>query len=265
VHLDYTCEMKDSLLSIVKQPTTLVNQIYQYWRYGDGWFLAPLVEAAIFAKAEYVNEDGTMKKLSEEELDSRKGGNVPDFEIMTGPIADPRFPEFDKKKGTMSLLLTNLRPKSTGKIHLRSLDPLDNPICDMRYLSNPEDREVYRKAIKVCMRIADGMREEGYPLIDVHVPKSWEEGELDAFVEKWSASFFHYTSSCRMGPESGEGKNGEKPGVVDEKLRVHGVKGLRIADASVFPWITSAHPQAGVVMIAERCADFVLKEYVGSV
>lgn len=123
----------------------------------------------------------------------------------------------------------------------------------MRYLSHPDDIKVYRTALRVCMRIADEMRAAGYPLKDVHMPASQSDNDLDTFTRKWGTTYFHYTSTCRMAPE-----NDPRPGVVDDELRVHGVSNLRIADASVFPQITSAHPQAGVVMIAERCASFIL-------
>ncbi|KAF8586168.1 GMC oxidoreductase [Ramaria rubella] len=255
VHTDYSCQMEHSLLSMIKRPTMLLQQIYEYWKKSDGWFIAPLVEVVLFANSSLVTADGTLPRLSAAQLDSHDPTNLPDFEIMTSTIADPRFPGFDPSMGTMSLLFALLRPKSVGSIELRSLDPLDDPICDPRYLSNEDDFKVFRAALRVGMRMADGMRAQGYPLVDVNVPKSEDDADLDAHIKRWSDTFFHYTSTCRMAPES-DGI----PGVVDDELRVHGVANLRIADASVFPRIPSAHPQAPVVMVAERCADFLHKK-----
>ena len=80
--------------------------------------------------------------------------------------------------------------------------------------------------------------------------ESESDEDLDRFIRQRIGSTYHYTSTCRMAPE-------EERGVVDDELRVYGVQNLRIADASIFPVVPSAHPQAPVVMVAERCADFI--------
>jgi choline dehydrogenase-like flavoprotein len=82
---------------------------------------------------------------------------------------------------------------------------------------------------------------------------SWKDvsdEEINVFASEKAFSTYHPTSSCRMGDE----RDG---GVVDQQLRVHGFENLRIADASIFPKITSAHTMAPTLMIAERCADFM--------
>jgi choline dehydrogenase len=89
----------------------------------------------------------------------------------------------------------------------------------------------------------------------VEVPASDTDEDIDAFVRRAVTSTFHYASSCRMGVAN--------VAVVDSRLRVHGIRGLlRIADASVFPRIPAAHLQAPVVMVAERCAEFIAEDNV---
>lgn len=142
--------------------------------------------------------------------------------------------------------------KSTGHLRLRSRDPRDHPICDMRYATAPEDRQALRTALRLASALADQLRADGYPLDATLVPDVSSDAALDAYIDKNVDTMYHYSSSCRMAPEEGT-----HPGVVDDELRVHGVRKLRIADASVFPNCPAAHPQAVVYAFAERCADLM--------
>jgi choline dehydrogenase-like flavoprotein len=89
------------------------------------------------------------------------------------------------------------------------------------------------------------------------VPESASDEALDGFIKRDVDTVYHYSSTCRMAPEN-------DMGVVDDELRVHGVRNLSIADASVFPSILACHLQAPVVMVGERCADFLKKRYLGA-
>ena len=97
------------------------------------------------------------------------------------------------------------------------------------------------------------MRASGYLLEDAVVPKSDSDADIDAHIRRYARTTYHYSSSCRMAPESDE-----KPGVVDDMLRVHGIKNLRVADCSIFPQIPSCHLQAPAVMLGEKCAELIL-------
>jgi len=83
--------------------------------------------------------------------------------------------------------------------------------------------------------------------------KNGNTEEMDKFIWHRARPTFHFSCTCRMAPEH----DPQAPGVVDDKLRVHGVSNLRVCDTSVFPQIISSHLQAPAVMIAERCADFI--------
>ncbi|KAJ2970623.1 hypothetical protein NUW54_g12689 [Trametes sanguinea] len=93
----------------------------------------------------------------------------------------------------------------------------------------------------------------GAPIQDLIVPDGTSDEELDRFIRKNVRDSFHYTSTCRMGAQS----HGERPSVVDTKLRVHGVYGLRVCDTSIFPEILGTHTMAPVVAVAEKCADMM--------
>ena len=98
------------------------------------------------------------------------------------------------------------------------------------------------------------MKEDGYQISDYRVPLSESDSDLDAFITEHGATTYHYSSTCRMAPE-----HEPFPGVVDDELRVHGVEGLRVADSSIFPQIVATHLQAPTVMVAEKCADLILR------
>ena len=82
---------------------------------------------------------------------------------------------------------------------------------------------------------------------------STSDVEIDAFIRRWTRSTYHYSSTCRMAPEN----DLDSPGVVDDELRVHGVRGLRIADTSIFPQVIPAHLQAPAVMVGMKCAEMI--------
>ena len=123
-------------------------------------------------------------------------------------------------------------------------------------MSASEDREALRSALRLTVEIARNMRDAGYPIKEICVPTSLENACLDAFIREKAETMFHYSSTCRMAP-----LDDPHPGVVDDQLRVHGITNLRIADASIFPSIPAAHPQALVYAVAEKCADMIMKEH----
>lgn len=122
----------------------------------------------------------------------------------------------------------------------------------MNYLSTPEDSVALRAALRVSVELARQMRADGYPLGDVSAPPALDDASLDKFIKGKVDTMYHYSSSCRMAA-----LDDPAPGVVDDELRVYGVDNLRIADASVLPFVPATHPQALVYAVAEKCADMV--------
>jgi choline dehydrogenase len=185
---------------------------------------------------------------------------IPDIEIM--PLATSAMDDLEEHKrlfskiGVFSFLTTLVQPKSRGTVRLASSNPLDKPKVDFGFLSNPDDFTTARKAIRLALKLGDAMKSKRFPLIRPIVVPEVEKGDeaIDSFIRRRARTAYHYACTCRMAPE-----NDAAPGVVDDELRVHGVQGLRVCDASVFPRIISSHLQAPVAMMAERLADMIKK------
>ena len=148
--------------------------------------------------------------------------------------------------------LSQLRPESRGSVRLRSADPAEAPAIQYNYLSTDEDRRMMVDGLKLLRRIvnADAMRpyvaNEEYPGARVVSDADWL-----AFCRDSGETVFHPTSTCRMGTDPDS--------VVDEQLRVRGIAGLRVIDASIMPAVVSGNTNAAVIAVAEKGADLVLQ------
>lgn len=226
------------------------TELLKYLLFGTGLFLCPNPQIYLFTSAKLLDADSQTIFKTPDDSNSHLSKNIPDIEIMHIPCCAWDFAELPQGEGAMSYLCVNLRPESTGTVRLRSTDACDRPDCDLGFLTDERDFLVMRKAVRLGMAMGRKLRENGYPARDLFRPESEADEDLDAFIKKAARSTFHYSSTCRMAPE-------EDKGVVDDELRVHGIQGLRIADASIFPSIPATHLQAPVVMVAERCVDFI--------
>ncbi|KAJ6594821.1 hypothetical protein B0H19DRAFT_1009819 [Mycena capillaripes] len=256
VATSYNCPLYDSMWAMFRRPHTLISQLYKYLRYGTGWLLFTTVEVEIFGMSSLIHGDGKPDPHSSKNTDPFDLRNQPDFAVLTCGIADPRGSGVDRSKGFFGLNCALLKAKSSGRVLLRSRDPKMDPICEMQYLTSPEDWAALRASIRVSVALAQQMRADGYALDDVKVPSALDDPTLDEFIRAGLETMYHYSSSCRMALP-----NDTVPGVVDHELRVHGVSNLRIADASIFPNVPVTHPQALVYAVAEKCADMMLKAY----
>jgi choline dehydrogenase len=169
------------------------------------------------------------------------------------------------------------RPRSRGWIQLRSTDPFDSPVIQPNFLSAKEDviiaidglRWHYRTAQTQVFKLAQAIMfetlvsgcEHLYKLVDDYLFPGFVvpvDEYLECQARSMVVSGFHQTSTCRMGPES------DPMAVVDSQLRVYGVSGLRVIDASIMPVITNSNtnaPTIMIIMIAERGAQFIIDKY----
>jgi choline dehydrogenase-like flavoprotein len=149
-----------------------------------------------------------------------------------------------------SLLPSMIYPRSAGEVRLRSADPAAAPIIDPRYFSDPADLDVLVRGVKLSREIAAVA-----PLAQVLGKELLPGAEADtddairAAIRRYCNTIFHPTGTCKMGTDA--------LAVVDPELRVHGLRGLRIADASIMPRIIGGNTNAPVVMIAEKAADLM--------
>lgn len=147
------------------------------------------------------------------------------------------------------------RPLSAGYVRAISSDAFEHPEIQGNYLAEQEDREVLVAALRLARRVINNGPFSQY--VEQEIWPGAERESDDALLQhamQTGNTAYHPVGTCRMGPEPGNGA------VVDQYLRVHGVEGLRVADASIMPTILSANVNAGSLMIGERAADFLLAE-----
>lgn len=144
------------------------------------------------------------------------------------------------------------RPDSWGYSRVRSSDPFDAPEIDPNYLGEETDRQVIVKAMKLARRLlrtaplAPYFAGESYPGEEIAT-----DAELLQVARERGTTTFHPMGTCRMGPDT------DPTAVVDDRLRVHGMEGLRVVDASIMPMMLSANLNAGTMMIADKASDFI--------
>ena len=146
--------------------------------------------------------------------------------------------------------------KSVGELTLNKTHPLSQPIIDPHYLEDPNDMEAFKDAIKMAQKIGKTppLYREGVKLAAELAKSPYEydsEKFWEWFIEHMAHSSFHYCGTCKMGAID------DTSTVVDPTLKVKGVKGLRVVDASVMPKLPSGNPVAAVYMIAEKAADMI--------
>ena len=168
--------------------------------------------------------------------------------LSTEKLGDPLhpFPGFTAS-------VCNLRPESRGYVRLRDTDPHSKPVIKPNYLSTRGDRKVAADALRLARRVS------GAQALARFEPEELRPGahlttdeELARAAGDIGTTIFHPVSTCKMGQDD--------MAVVDERLRVHGLEGLRVVDASIMPTITSGNTNSPTIMIAEKAADMIRED-----
>ena len=183
---------------------------------------------------------------------SRPGLEQPDLQIILGPEYMNQNRSIPRGHG-FSIHVSLLQPKSRGRLTLASADPSDKPRLQANFLSDPggEDLEGLVRGVRLVRRLVQAPAMAGYRGEEVSPGAAVEtDDDIRRFVRSTLGTTFHPAGTCKMGRD--------RLSVVDPQLRVHGVKGLRVADASVMPTVVSGNTNAPVIMIAEKAADMIL-------
>ncbi len=181
---------------------------------------------------------------------TREGLEAPDAAISWIPFLANESFKLHRDSG-VTAIMNILRSESTGHIHVASTDPMQPPAIHFNFLSAQLDREVLLEAMRITRRImtAPSMKDIATDEIAPGVDIESDEELLD-WVRHNAETTYHPVGTCKMG--------NDPMAVVDDRLRVHGMEGLRVADASIMPTLTSGNTNAPSIMIGEKAAKMVL-------
>ncbi|WP_102108081.1 GMC family oxidoreductase [Kandeliimicrobium roseum] len=207
----------------------------QYYLFGAGPVTSNVVEGGAFWYAD-------------------RSRQIPDlqFHFLAGAGAEAGVPSVPKGSSGITLNSYVLRPRSRGTVRLRSADPKALPVVDPNFLGDPDDLKTAVEGVRISREIFEQaalqkhIRKIRYPDESVR-----SQAELEAYARQYGRTSYHPTCTCKMGAES------DPMAVVDPKLRVRGIDGLRICDSSVMPSLVGSNTNAPTIMIGEKAADLV--------
>ena len=177
---------------------------------------------------------------------------TPDVKISISPFSSDNPAAGLHKFSAFTVIVYQLRPDSRGEIRLKSLDAAASPSIIPRYLSDRNDQRTVVDGLKLIRRILGTKHFERYIESEFRPgPDVQSDDELLDYARGFGGTVYHPTSTCRMG--------NDPMAVVDPELRVHGIEGLRVVDASIMPTVASGNTNAATIMIGEKASDMILR------
>jgi len=181
---------------------------------------------------------------------SLSGGAVPDVQLMGGPTAFVDHGFVSQPIPSFTMLAGGTHPASRGRVWLRSADPLAHPHIDPGYFSDPTDLEIVKAGLRVALDIAGQSPITKYfSALRLPAGSSPDDEVLTEHVRRWAQTEYHAVGTCAMGVD--------ERAVVEPDLKVRGLEGLRVVDASIMPTVISGNTNAATIMIAEKGADLI--------
>ena len=181
-------------------------------------------------------------------------GSRPNIQFHMQPLSADKPGDGVHPFSAFTMSICNLRPESRGEVKINSSDPTQLPKIIPNYLSTNSDKKIAIDSIKVARKIADADSLKKYILEEyVPGPSFKSDEELLEAAKNNSQSIYHPVGTCKMGNDIDS--------VVDEKLKVYGVSGLRVVDASIMPELVSGNTNAPTMMIAEKASEMILADY----
>ncbi|MGC2411558.1 MAG: choline dehydrogenase [Stellaceae bacterium] len=174
----------------------------------------------------------------------------PDIKCSISPFSAERPQDGLHPWSGFTMIAYQLRPDSRGQITLKSANPADPPAMSPNYLTAETDQQTIVAGLKLCRRILANPHLERFVASEfLPGPEVWSDAELLDYARRRGGTVYHPTSTCKMGVD--------QMAVVDPELRVRGIEGLRVADASVMPTVVSGNTNAATIMIGEKVADLL--------
>ncbi|KAL3271322.1 hypothetical protein HHI36_021810 [Cryptolaemus montrouzieri] len=249
-------------VAIVMNRLVNINSALRYALQEDGPLTSSIgLEAVGFINTKYANQTDDYPDiefmLTSASVNADGGQQVARAHGLTHEFYKEIYEPINYRD-SFSVFPMMLRPKSRGQIRLRSKNPLDYPLFYHNYLTHPHDVGVLREGLKAAIAYGqtEAFRRFGAKLynpplpnckhLPMHTDEYWE-----CAIRQYTLSIYHYSCTAKMGPPS------DPYAVVDPELRVYGVAGLRVIDASIMPKITNGNINAPTMMIAEKGADMI--------
>jgi choline dehydrogenase-like flavoprotein len=233
-HLDFILAYKtkdlDNFGLSLRGGLKLMGHINTWRKTGQGMLATPFAEGAAFLK-------------TEPELER------PDIQLhFVIGIVDDHARKLHLGHG-YSCHVCVLRPKSRGSVSLASADPMAAPAIDPNFLSDPDDLARTMAGVRMTRRIMQAEPLAGYAHKELFIKGEPDDAELEDHIRSRADTIYHPVGTCRMGQDD--------MAVVDPELRVRGLQGLRVVDASVMPRLVGGNTNAPTIMIAEKAADLI--------
>ena len=185
-------------------------------------------------------------------LKSRPDLDRPDLQVHCVLAVMQDHGKVSVAKDGFTFHVCQLRPESRGRVGLNSADPFADPAIFANYLATDEDRRAMREGVRMMRHVASQAALDAYRSEELFPGKDVETDEqIDAWIRKHAETIYHPVGTCKMGAASDE------MAVVDGELKVRGIEGLRVIDASVMPTLVGGNTNAPTIMIAEKAADML--------
>jgi choline dehydrogenase len=185
-------------------------------------------------------------------LKSRPDLDRPDLQVHTVAAIMQDHGKVAVPKDGFTFHICQLRPESRGRIGLRSANPLDDPAILANYLATEEDRRALREGVRMMRKVAAQAALDPYRTEELFPGKDVETDEqIDTWIRQHAETIYHPVGTCKMGAD------GDEMAVVGADLKVRGIEGLRVVDASVMPTLVGGNTNAPTIMIAEKISDVI--------
>ncbi|CAK9805395.1 Glucose dehydrogenase [FAD, quinone] [Anthophora plagiata] len=261
------------LTFIVNEPISLKKDRFQtmpvmieYVLNERGPMTTPGVEGLAFVNSKYADSSGDYPDIqfhfAPSSINSDGGDQIKKILGLRDRVYNTMYKPLNYAE-TWSILPLLLRPRSSGWVRLKSKNPMVYPDINPNYFTHKEDIDVLVEGIRIAMQLSNttafqrfGSRPHTIRMPGCHRYPFDTYDYWECAIRHFTFTIYHPTGTCKMGPKS------DPTAVVDPRLRVYGVKGLRVADASIMPFIISGNPNAPTIMIGEKVSDIIKEDWL---